>query len=95
MSGIMEIFEEYRPQDKDAKISFSGDLRNWSWFKIFVFTNKKINLIKEVKSLSNILAKHKGNKYEEFFICLNKSPEQSFCFISRKKILKQCLLVLW
>ena len=43
MSGVMEIFEEYRPQNKDAKVSLSGDMRDWSWFKILVFTNKKIN----------------------------------------------------
>ena len=39
----MEIFEEYRPQNKDEKVSLSGDMRDWSWFKILVFTNKKIN----------------------------------------------------
>ena len=42
----MEIFEEYQPQNKDdAKVSLSGDMRDWSWFKVLVFTNKKINLI--------------------------------------------------
>ena len=58
----MEIFEEYRPQNKDAKVSLSGDMRDWSWFKILVFTNKKINQIKELEILSNLLAKFQGEK---------------------------------
>ena len=38
--------------------------------------------------MNNILARHEGNKYEEFSVCLNEfhfPPEQSFGFISRKK----------
>ena len=70
MSGVMEIFEEYRPQNKDAKVSLSGDMRDWSWFKILVFTNKKINLIKELEIFNNLLAKHEGNSYEEFSVHL-------------------------
>ena len=68
MSGVMEIFEEYRPQNKDAKVSLSGDMRDWFWFKILAFTNKKINLIKELEILNNLLAKHEGNSYEEFSV---------------------------
>ena len=94
----MEIFEEYCPQNKDAKVSLAGDMRDWSWFKILVFINQKTNLIKELKSLNNLLAKHVGNKYEEFSVCLNEPyypPEQSLGFSSREKKLKQCLLILW
>ena len=84
----MEIFEEYRLQNKDAKVSLAGDMRDWSWFKILVFINQKINLIKELQSLNNLLGKHVGNKYEEFSVCLNKPyypPEQSLGFIPRGK----------
>ena len=92
----MEIFEEYCPQNKDAKVYLAGDMRDWSWFKIFI--NQKINLIKELKSLNNLLAKHVGKKYEEFSVCLNEPyyypPEESLGFISREKNLKQCLLIL-
>ena len=38
----MQIFEECRPQDKDAKVSLAGDLRDWSWLKILVFTKKRL-----------------------------------------------------
>ena len=94
MPDAMEIFEENRPQNNDAKVSLSGGMRDWSWFKILVFTNKKINLKKELE----ILAKHEGNKYEEFSVCLEEfsiPPEKCFGFISRRRNLRQCLLTLW
>ena len=30
MSGVMEILEEYCPQNKDSEISLSGNMRDWS-----------------------------------------------------------------
>ena len=98
MSGVMEIFEEYCPQNKDTKVFLSGDMRDSFWFKILFFTNRKINLIKELEILNNLSTKHEGNRYEEFSVCLEEFsilPEQSFGFISREKNLKQCLLTLW
>ena len=71
MSGITEIFEEYHPQNKDAEVSLAGNMRDWSWFKIFVVINQKINVIKKLKSLNNLLTEHVGHKYEGFSICLN------------------------
>ena len=88
MSGVMEIFDKYRPQNKDAKVSLSGDVRDWAWFRIHAFTNTKINLIKGLQILNNLLAKHEGNSYEEFLVCLEEFPipsEPSFSFISREK----------
>ena len=41
MSGVMPIFEEYSPSDKDAKLTLAGDVKEWTWFKIYVFTKKK------------------------------------------------------
>ena len=84
-----ECFNTFRYQNKDAKVSLAGDMRDWSWFKILVFTDQKINLIKELEPLNNLLAKDVGNKYEQFSVCLNEPyypPEQSLGFISRKKI---------
>ena len=38
----MEIFEEYSPySDKDAQLNLAGDMKDWSWFEIYVFTKKK------------------------------------------------------
>lgn len=62
-------------------------MRDWFWFKIRVFTNKKINLIKELEILNNILAKRKGNRYGELSVCLEEFSilsEQTFGFISRE-----------
>ena len=41
MSGVMEVFEEYCPCDKDAKLTLASDLKNWTWFNIYVFTKKR------------------------------------------------------
>ena len=78
MSGVLEMFEEYCPlNDRDAQITLTGDFKDWTWFKIYVFTKKKINLQKELQSLS----KH-DNNYEEFSVFLEHCflPERSFGF---------------
>ena len=51
---------------------------------------KKIDLLKELQSLNNLLSKHDIN-YEEFSVCLKHCflPERSFGFISRKKIIER------
>ena len=90
MSGVLEMFEEYCPlNDKDAQITLTGDFKDWTWFKIYVFTKKKIDLQKELQPLNNLLSKH-DNNYEEFSVCLEHCflPERSFGFISRRKISK-------
>ena len=74
----MEIFEEYSPySDKDAQLTLAGDMKDWSWFKIYVFTKKKIDL----------LSKHECNNYEEFSVCLENFllPNRAFGFVSRRK----------
>ena len=60
----MSIFDEYSPPDKDAVLA--GDLKEWTWFKMCVFTKKKIDLEKKPKILNDLLLKHKGNNYDEF-----------------------------
>ena len=87
----MPIFEEYSPSDKDAKLTLAGDVKEWTWFKIYVFTKKKkIDLEKKLKTLNDLLLKCEGNNYEEFCVCLVHFllPDISFGLISRKKSLK-------
>ena len=87
MSGVLEMFEEHCPlNDKDAQIALSGDFKDWTWFKIYIFTKKLIDLQKELQSLKNFLSKH-DNNYEEFSVCLKHCflPQRSFGFVSRKK----------
>ena len=66
MSGVLEMFEEFCPlNDKDAQITLTGDFKDWTWFKIYVFTKRKVDLQKELQSLNSLLSKHDKN-YEEF-----------------------------
>ena len=76
MSGVMEIFEEYPPQDKDPKVFLSGDIRDWVWFKILVFTEKKIYLIKELGILNNLWQSTRRIDMKNFQFALRNSP---FC----------------
>ena len=51
MSGVLEMFEEFCPlNDKDAQITLAGDFKDWTWFKIYVFTKRKVDLQKELKT---------------------------------------------
>ena len=89
MSCVMEIFEEYYPQDKDPKVSLSGDMRDWLWFKILVFTNKKIYLIKELGILNNLWQSTRGIDMKNFQFALRNSPFRLnkifwFCFKGKK-----------
>ena len=87
MSGIVSIFEEYSPCDKDAELTLAGDLKEWCWLKIYVFTEKKKIDLKEWKILNDLQLKHEENNYEEFSVFLEhlSLPDRSFGFISRKK----------
>ena len=43
----MEIFEEYRSLDRDAKVvTLAGDMRDWTWLKSLSLPEKKIDLQK-------------------------------------------------
>ena len=50
----MSIFDEYSPSDKNAEWTLAGDLKEWTWFKIYVFTKKNIDLEKELKTLKKL-----------------------------------------
>ena len=86
MSRVMEIFEEYCPCHEDAKLTLAGDLKNWIWLKSYVFTEKKIDMEKELEILNNPLPKHKGNNYKEFSVCLEPYflPNRAFGSMSRE-----------
>ena len=65
-------------------------LRNGLGLKIKFLRKRKIDLEKELKTLNDLLLKHKWNNYEEFSVCLEHLllPDIFFGFISRKKCLK-------
>ena len=39
LPGVMSTFS---PSDKDVKLNLAGDLKEWTWFKIYVFTKTLI-----------------------------------------------------
>ena len=41
MSGVMSVFEEYSPYDKDAQWTLAGHLKKWTWFKIYFFSKEE------------------------------------------------------
>ena len=87
MTGVMPIFEEYWPSDKDAELTLAGDLKEWVWFKIYVFSKEDVDLVEELKKLSSILVSHNMDEYGEFLVCLDHSllPDTAFAFLSKKK----------
>ena len=38
----MSIFDEYSPSDKNAERSLAGDIKEWTWFKIFLQKSLKV-----------------------------------------------------
>ena len=67
MSGVMEIFQKYCLYDKDARLTLAGDLKKWTWFKIYVFTKKNIDLEKEVEILNDLLSKQRKQLQRIFY----------------------------
>lgn len=68
----MEFFEEYLLLDKFDKISLVGDMKNWTQFKIYIFTKTKTDLLKGLNSLNKLLLKHGNNNFEEFSVRLEE-----------------------
>ena len=54
---------EYSDLDQ-KKYTLAGEVKEWNWFKIYVFTKEPIDLIKELNILNSILASHGINDYE-------------------------------
>ena len=87
MSGVMSIFEEYSPSDKDAEWTLAGDFKEWTWFKIYVFSEEDVGLVEELNKLNSLLVSHNMHEYGKFLVCLDHSflPDTAFAFLSKKK----------
>ena len=72
---LWKFLESILHSDKDAQLTLAGDMKDWSWFESYVFTEKEIDLEKELEILNDLLSKHEGSNYEEFsekipsFVC--------------------------
>ena len=87
MSGFMSIFEEYSPSDKDAEWILAVDLKEWTSFKIYVFSKEDADLVEELNKLNSLLVSYNMHKYGECLVCLDHSllPDTAFAFLSKKK----------
>ena len=72
---------------RQEKISLSGDVKQWTWFKIYVFSKNKIDLVDELKCLNSVLILQALFRYEEFSTCIDKSilPQKPVVFFFREK----------
>ena len=78
--SIFPVFEDYAPANIQTYLACKNE-----WFKIYAFTKEPINLLHELEYLNNLLSKHLGSKYEEFYGSLDDMPDPCFVFRSRKK----------
>ena len=87
MSGVMSIFEEYLPSDKDAEWTLPVDLKEWTWLKMYVFSKENVDLVEELNKLNSLLVSRSMHVYGEFLVCLDHSllPYTAFAFLSKKK----------
>ena len=65
----------------------AGDLKEWTWFKIYVFSKEDVDLVEELNKLNSVLVSHHMHNYGEFLVCLDHSllPDTAFAFLSKKK----------
>ena len=49
--SIFELFDEYG--HRQNKTTLSGDVKEWSWFKIYFFSKDKIDVAEELQFLNS------------------------------------------
>ena len=55
------------------KTPLDGDVKQWTWFKICLFSKNKIDLVEELKLLNSVLTYHALFRYEEFSTSIDTS----------------------
>ena len=63
-----DIFDECGGLGLNRQFTLSGD-KDQNWFKIYIFTNEEIDLVKELEPLNSLLVKHGLEGYGEFRVC--------------------------
>ena len=88
--SVFELFDEYG--HRQNKITLSGGIKEWSWFRVYLFSEYKIDLVEELKILNSLLARHGLLEYEEFSASIDnfELPEKPLVLYQerRKKIEK-------
>lgn len=87
--SIFELFDEYG--HRQNKTTLSGDVKEWSWFKIYFFSKDKIDVAEELQFLNSLLARQGLLEYDEFSACIENlvSPEKQLLFLLRVKKKKE------
>ena len=88
--SVFELFDEYG--HRQNKTTLSGGMKEWSWFRVYLFSEYKIDLVEELKILNSFLVRHGSLEYEEFSASIDNFvlPEKLLVFYpeGRKKIEK-------
>ena len=90
---VFDVFEEYSYLSDKRKFTLGGDNKNWTWFKIYVFSKEDVDLVEELDKLNSHLAKHNMHEYGGLLVCLYHLllPDRAFAFLSKniKKRIKK------
>ena len=83
---IFDVFDEYSYLCKKITFTLAGD-RDWTWFKIYIFSKEDVDLVEELNKLDSLLVSHNMHEYGEFSVCLDHSllPDTAFAFLSKKE----------
>ena len=87
-----ELLDEYG--QRKEKIPLTGDVKQWTWFKSYLFSKKKIDLIEQLRFLNVLVICNALFGYEEFSTCIDNSilpqkPIVCVCFYFKKKRIRK------
>ena len=92
--SVFELFDEYG--QRKEKIPLTGDVKQWTWFKSYLFSKKKIDLIEQLRFLNVLVICNALFGYEEFSTCIDNSilPQKQLCvcvcfYFKKKRIRKK------
>ena len=83
--SVFELFEDY--SQRHEQITLAGDVKKWTWFKIYLFSKNKIDFVKELKIFNSLLMQHGLFGCEELSACVDNTiwPEKPVVLLSRQK----------
>ena len=87
--SVFELFEDY--SQRHEKITLAGDVKKWTWFKIYLFSKNKIDFVKELKIFNSLLMQHGLFGCEELSACVDNIyglKNLLFFYQDRKKKMK-------
>ena len=82
---VFEFFDEYGQRRK--KITLALDIKECSWFKIYLFSKENIELVEELNFQNALLVRHRLLEHDKFSVYVDRSvlPEKPLAFFLFKK----------